>query len=392
MVMAVITSNSKVTALSNPPTKARKVGAELTFVDLFAGCGGLALGFLQAGFEPLGAVEIDPDAAETYRRNIDDRIFQEDIAAVNRRGGWPQARVLVGGPPCQGFSQLGTRDPHDPRNRLWREYVDALDQTGAEFFVMENVPQLLKSDQFKLFRRLVEGPDRRFRIAASVLCSADYGVPQMRHRAIVFGWREGSPALPTPTHGPKSPDGTRHLTVRDALRGLPSRPTGRSWHRSRPNIRETSIIRYRAVPPDGGNRFQMQAALEAQGLGSMVPECWRRKPIGTTDVFGRLWWDRPAVTVRTEFYKPEKGRYLHPQELRPLTVREAARLQSFPDTFEFPETQPMVGVARQIGNAVPPALAVCLAEAVKAQLVGGSINHNLEGAAALDDQLERVAS
>jgi DNA (cytosine-5)-methyltransferase 1 len=135
-----------------------------------------------------------------------------------------------------------------------------------------------------------------------------------------------------------------------------------------------SLLRYAAVPSDGGNRFQMQRLLDGRGLGHLVPPCWRNKPTGTTDVFGRLWWDRPALTIRTEFYKPEKGRYLHPQQPRPITVREAARLQSFPDSFTFPEGQSMASVARQIGNAVPPLFAKVLAEAVRSHLGGGGLS------------------
>ena len=108
----------------------------------------------------------------------------------------------------------------------------------------------------------------------------------------------------------------------------------------------------------------MQGDLEARGLGHLVPACWRNKPSGTTDVFGRMWWDRPAPTIRTEFFKPEKGRYLHPVEHRPITVREAARLQSFPDDFVFPDGQAMTSVAKQIGNAVPPLLAKAIGTAV----------------------------
>ena len=108
----------------------------------------------------------------------------------------------------------------------------------------------------------------------------------------------------------------------------------------------------------------MQRNLDSANLGHLVPRCWRDKPTGTTDVFGRLWWDRPAVTIRTEFYKPEKGRYLHPSAHRPITVREAARCMSFPDDFVFPDHQRMVSVRRQIGNAVPPLLARNLALAL----------------------------
>jgi DNA (cytosine-5)-methyltransferase 1 len=299
---------------------------------------------------------------------------------------WPKADLVIGGPPCQGFSQLGARDPDDPRNNLWKEYLEVLDQSDAEFFVMENVPQLLKSPQFQMFLSEVKRPRRDFKIRAAVLSAADYGVPQIRNRAIVFGWRRGEPNLPAPSFGANSPRQRPYLTVRSALHGLPLEPDSQNWHRPRPNIRHTSLLRYAAVPIDGGNRFQMQARLDHDGMAHLVPQCWRRKTIGTTDVFGRLWWDRPAVTIRTEFYKPEKGRYLHPTADRPITIREAARLQSFPDSFRFPENQPMVSVARQIGNAVPPGMAKALAEQVKAHLSG---DYAVEGAHA--GQLELVA-
>ena len=345
---------------SRDAPRARPTG--LTFIDLFAGCGGLALGFCQEGLLPLGAVEWDPAAAATYGLNLDDRIMVADIATVDS---WPKVDVVIGGPPCQGFSQLGTRDPGDPRNKLWREYARVLDVSEANVFVMENVPQLLRSDQFDLFRRTVQA--RGFSVESRILVAADYGVPQVRSRAIVIGSRLGSPVFPEPTHGAKSRDSRPYTTVRDAFSqdpALPLKPHGANWHRARANIRPTSIERYRAVPVDGGNRFQMQAKLDASGRSELVPACWRRKVTGTTDVFGRLWWDRPALTIRTEFFKPEKGRYLHPTEHRPITVREAARLQSFPDSFVFPETQSMVSVAKQIGNAVPPKLAAAIARAV----------------------------
>jgi len=336
------------------------------FIDLFAGCGGLALGFVQEGFRPVAAVEWDADAAETYRTNVDRHIETLDIADVR---GLPKATILAGGPPCQGFSLLGGRDAHDPRNRLWREYVRVLDETNADVFVMENVPQLLNSAQFRLLR--AEVIRSGFRVVAEVLNAADYGVPQMRRRAIVLGSRLGEPFFPERTHGPLSATPQPYRTVRQAWTeppALPEDPTGENWHVRRPSVRAESIMRYRSVPKDGGNRFQMQANLEAAGYGDLVPPCWRNKPTGTTDVFGRLWWDRPALTIRTEFFKPEKGRYLHPSADRAITVREAARLQSFPDSFAFPPGQSMVSVARQIGNAVPPLLARALARAIHEHL------------------------
>jgi DNA (cytosine-5)-methyltransferase 1 len=348
--------------LATTEAEAPSRGTGPTFIDVFAGCGGLALGFAQVGFQPVGAVEWDPDAASTYRLNIDRSIEVADIASVTR---WPEAEVVVGGPPCQGFSQLGTRDPNDTRNRLWKEYLRVLDRSGATVFLMENVPQLLRSGHFARFRRQAER--RGFTVMARVLCAAEYGVPQMRKRAVVLGSRIGTPLFPTETHGPRSQGRQPFVTVRDALiaaPALPQKPDGRNWHVGRPNVHPESIIRYKAVPKDGGNRFQMQARLDRSGRASLVPECWRRKITGTTDVFGRLWWDRPSLTIRTEFFKPEKGRYLHPTADRPITIREAARLQSFPDSFVFPADQSMVSVAKQIGNAVPPALAAAVARAI----------------------------
>jgi DNA (cytosine-5)-methyltransferase 1 len=117
------------------------------------------------------------------------------------------------------------------------------------------------------------------------------------------------------------------------------------------------LARYKAIPREGMNRFDLQ-----KRAPDLTPGCWLRKKSGGTDLFGRLWWDRPAFTIRTEFFKPEKGRYLHPMDHRPITHREAARLQSFPDDFVFKGTK--IEIAKQIGNAVPPALAARVADVV----------------------------
>ena len=211
---------------------------QLTFIDLFAGCGGLALGFLSAGgYRPVGACEFDLDAAATYRVNIDDAIFDEPIQGVED-GRWPQADVVIGGPPCQGFSQLGRRDGADPRNELWRNYVRVLAASDADIFVMENVPQLLRSDQYAVFKETVEG--RGFLVREDVLNAADYGVPQTRRRAIVIGSRFGMPEFPVKTTGHKVTTTSRTSTC-----AMPW-PTS---HRSRPIEtgtkagRESALIR-----------------------------------------------------------------------------------------------------------------------------------------------------
>ena len=200
---------------------------------------------------------------------------------------------------------------------------------------------------------------RDYVVDECVLNAADYGVPQRRRRGFVIASRIGPVTWPAETNGAGAHDGRAWVTVMDAIGDLPSEPTGEDLHLGR-NPTAMSLERYRAVPP-GGNRFDLAA-----NRPDLLPACWANKPTGTTDVFGRLWWDRPSVTIRTEFYKPEKGRYLHPEADRPITHREAARIQSFPDDFRFVGSR--IQIARQIGNAVPPLLAEAIAGVVKSRL------------------------
>jgi DNA (cytosine-5)-methyltransferase 1 len=349
----------------------------LTLVDLFAGCGGMTRGFEDSGeFRSVFAAEFDRDAAATYAANFGEHVAGgpiEDVAV------FPAADVVIGGPPCQGFSPLNREAVGFERRGLWREYLRALEAIEPRAFVMENVPELLRSAEFAEFQKRAESLG--FEVESEILNAADFGVPQRRRRAIVIGVREGHVPWPAPTHADPSANlrplvahrdtkGRRlppWVTFREAVEGLPLQPDERRWHRAR-NPRPESVRRYKAVPRDGGDRFQMQRNLDRAGLGDLVPRCWRNKPTGTTDVFGRLWWDRPAITIRTEFYKPEKGRYLHPSAHRPITIREAARLMSFPDDFVLPEDQSMSSIARQVGNAVPPLLARRIAEALATAL------------------------
>ncbi len=334
-----------------------------TVIDLFAGCGGLTQGFVEAGFTPIFAVEWDEDAAETYRRNFGDHVFVGPIEDVHR---FPSADVVVGGPPCQGFSPLNMRGVGLERRGLWEHYLRALSDAEPDVFVMENVPQLLRSAEYAEFCDAVHQLPGEYRLRGEVLNAADFGVPQRRRRAIVIGSRGGEPPWPEPTHqdpGQPSRFGrSPWVSFGEAVKGLPLQPDGSSWHRPR-NPRPMSVERYRAIPKEGEGRFELAARRP-----DITPRCWLEKETGSTDVFGRLWWDRPAYTIRTEFYKPEKGRYLHPTEHRPITVREAARCMTFPDDFVLPEEQSMTSVARQIGNAVPSLLARRIAEAIAEQL------------------------
>lgn len=335
-----------------------------TVLELFTGCGGLALGFKRAGYRTALCVEWDAAACQTVRRNLTERVAQCAIQEIEH---FPKADVVAGGPPCQGFSNLGERVPSDPRNQLWRQFVRAVLDAQPRVFLLENVPPLLRSQEFVEFRKLMT--DAGYGVEGRVLNAADYGVPQTRKRAIVIGVRGGEPSFPKPTHADPektevSPSSSLRpwRTVRDAIADLPFEPTEENWHIGR-NPTPMSHERYRHIPP-GGNRWNLPARL--------MPDCWKRKTKGGTDLFGRLWWDRPAVTIRCEFYKPEKGRYLHPEAHRPITHREAARLQGFPDDFVFEGKRIEVGI--QIGNAVPPQLAEAIARHIKTLLVENPAN------------------
>lgn len=354
----------------------------LSLADLFAGAGGLTEGFRQAGYSAVSAVEHDRWAAKTYAANFGEHVLAcgiEDVEIARHRKSlaWsgfdtegnvatvetPLIDVLVGGPPCQGFSPLGRMNDwsfDDPRNKLWKHYARVLDIVQPKVFVIENVPEILKSIEFDRLRRRISRSERGYRLVYGVLNAVAYGVPQARKRAIIIGSRVGQPTLPSET--------LERFTVRDAIGDLSETPTGLDWHVGR-NPLPSSLERYKCVP-EGGNRFDLM-----RERPDLTPDCWLRKKTGSTDVFGRMRWDDAAPTIRTEFFKPEKGRYLHPVAHRPITIREAARLQTFPDGFVFVGSN--VQVAKQIGNAVPIRLARVIAEHLKATLLRPKIQSAL---------------
>jgi DNA (cytosine-5)-methyltransferase 1 len=359
------------------------VAAPLTLIDLFAGCGGMTAGFVKHGYTPVYGVEHNLHAAATYAANYGEKhMHWGDIADVPDAD-IPDADVVIGGPPCQGFSNLGSKDVDDPRNQLWKQYLRFVQIARPKVFVIENVDRFSKSAEFQLLHDEADhGMITDYTLTSGLLLAADYGVPQRRTRTIVIGSRIGKIPLPTPSHA-KAPTLDEEIkpwrTVRDAIATLPARPTttelpdarteffGRSvpgqfkWldlHFGR-NPREQSLRRYDCIPP-GGGRFDLP--------DDLLPRCWREKKTGTTDVMGRMRWDAPSLTIRTEFFKPEKGQYLHPQWERDhpgkrinrvITHLEAALLQQFPETFTWCGSK--IEIARQIGNAVPVGLASAIA-------------------------------
>lgn len=346
---------------------------KLRVLDLFAGAGGFSEGLRQAGgYVTVQAVEMDPSAAATYSLNhAKASLYVGPIQQWLVEAVIPQVDVIIGGPPCQGFSRLGKQDIHDERNVLWREYVQTIVAAQPQYFVVENVAAFLQSPQFELFKDEMRlgGSLAEYDFQADVLNAADYGAPQARRRAVLIGHRRDLPfpGWPRKTHA------KNHQTVKQAfaatrtylVRDLPPRVhafdgaefagpfTTAEMHVSR-RYSDLSLQRFACIPP-GGSRFQIDDHLLAP--------CWRKHRTGAGDVMGRLRWERPSVTIRTEFFKPEKGRYLHPEEHRAITHFEAALLQGF--SLDYKWVGSKVSIARQIGNAVPIPLARAIGRCIK---------------------------
>ena len=344
-------------------------------IDLFSGAGGFTLGFTMhtvnngnPAFNPVWANDFNKESVDTYNANFGRHCHLGDIVDIlqNPYITIPQADIVIGGPPCQGFSLLNRERNNDARRELWKPFMEVVERSGANVFVMENVPQLLNTAEHE--RIIQEAEKQGFHTVSTVLKAVDYGVPQARQRAFIIGSRFNEDFMfpPLKTHcNPEKPYNLAEYipnpepwtSVSDAIADLPP-PEGTSIrHIQAPfnlhfgrNPTDLSLKRYRAIPEQGMNRFDLQRVAP-----ELTPACWIRKKSGGTDLFGRLWWNRPSVTIRTEFFKPEKGRYLHPEQHRPITHREAARIQTFPDEFTFHGSK--TEIARQIGNAVPPLLA-----------------------------------
>jgi DNA (cytosine-5)-methyltransferase 1 len=396
--------------------------SSIKVVDLFSGAGGFSAGFRayapsgpgSSPFESVAAVEYDEAAAATYAANFgQSHVANVDIATWDPEPYKGKVDVVMGGPPCQGFSALHRNNPKkpksdDPRNRLWAEYVRVVTAIRPKIFVLENVDRFLKSQEFESLKEATAdgGPLADYTLRWKILNAADYGVPQARRRAIVIATRNdvGEPLEhPHPTHSrevvplQRSLDGVdepeplnewlsvgetvfSHTPNKAPKTDLPARtdkPLGVSLpgpykttelHIGR-NPTLLSLARYNRIPA-GGNRHDLTGQwAEINGVETYLSTIsWDNHKTGSGDVMGRMHKDRPSVTIRTEFYKPEKGRYLHPEENRPITHYEAALIQGFPPDFKWFGSK--VQIARQIGNAVPVGLGQALAKAIHQRLKG----------------------
>lgn len=322
-----------------------------TAIDLFSGMGGLSLGLRQAGFNVIGAIEIDPVAVETYRANHKSTCtWTADIREMSpallmsalrlRRG---ELDLLAGCPPCQGFSSLRTRRKatavDDPRNDLVAEFGRFAIGLLPRIIMMENVPGLARDPRFLVLVRSLRR--NGYSLWWDIVDAAAYGVPQRRSRLILLGARgRGVAALSAGVARPIR-------TVRAAIGRLP--PAGSSGDplHDAPEHRSTEILSLiSAVPKDGGGR---------RDVTERTLPCHRRCD-GFGDVYGRMAWDDVAPTITSGCHNPSKGRFLHPSEDRAITLREAAILQSFPRRYSVSLKRGKEHAALMIGNALPPRL------------------------------------
>lgn len=313
----------------------------MKYVSLFSGGGGLDLGFEAAGFDPVVCVDNDPIACKTLRQNRPhwnvECVDIRDFDAKPYRG----ADVVVGGPPCQGFSTAGKGDPSDPRNFLWHEYMRVVEEVEPHAVVLENVSALThKRNGDHLTGIMGALESRGYKFAYSVLNAADYGVPQARRRLIVIGIRDGKASLPPPTTA------SDRVTVWDAIGDLAESSNDAMLNHEPNSHAERVIARWSLLAP-----------------GETDPN-YRR---------ARLDKDKPSVTIRAGGGYGPNGNHLggfhppiHPTLPRQLTVREAARIQSFPDDWELCGPKTIQG--RQIGNAIPVKLAEAIAKHVASLL------------------------
>lgn len=340
-------------------------------IDLFSGIGGLSEGFREAGFDVTVANEIDEEISKSYKKNnpntimINEDITKMDISSVFKK--YRDCDIVLGGPPCQGFSQKGKRlSLKDPRNYLFRYFAKVVDYIRPQFFVMENVPNLLTTSS-GFFKKEIDDifSNMGYLVSMSVLNAADYGVPQNRRRAIIIGTLGDSRVKfpPKNENKVKTWDAISDLAFLNSGEGefkqVYKFPAKTAYER---RLRKGSRFLYNhRATKHSEKAIDRMKLIPENGDRSDLPKKELTKSI-YSGTWGRIIKDQQSVTITTRFDTPSSGRFTHPFLNRALTVREAARIQSFPDTVIFYGTKS--SQMKQVGNAVPPLLAEKIAEQI----------------------------
>ena len=369
----------------------------MTTIDLFSGCGGMTLGFKMAGFRSIFASAVDEDAGKTFMRNFPETPFRvADICSITKEEvdkliGDEKPDVIIGGPPCQGFSLANKKRnavQDDPRNKLFYQFVKFIDWYSPKAFVMENVKGLLSMQNGEVIKTIVDAftnAGSGYNVAYRILCASDYGVPQSRERVIIIGVRKDLGIMPT--HPEPSGD---IVTVDDAIGDLPAisagqgtevqdypmepqndyqrlmrKKSGKVYNHIAMRHTPRLVERFKAIKP-GQNLLDVWETHGAVKRGAPGEKSEVKFNQNNLRVFG----DRPAPTIAASF----QSNFIHPHLNRNFTAREGARLQSFPDDFIFEgmrtkmSWQKGLSQYQQIGNAVPVLLAYNIAKHIKEML------------------------
>lgn len=345
---------------------------QLNIMDLFAGVGGLTYGFSKnPAFKIIAANEIERDISKAYTLNHPDVAMlncdigsiTEDVLTQTLNG--TSIDIIVGGPPCQSYSTLGKRRMDDRAN-LFLQYKRILSLIKPTAFVFENVVGILSMDGGRLFKNVQsEFEELGYCLKYKVLNAVDYGVPQLRERVILVGFLgENRFEYPEPTHG----DGLLpYVTLRDSIGDLPRLASGES-NNTYAKDPDNDFLRFvrasgcelteHSAPKNGAHLVKIMQTLKDGQSKDDLPEEIRPKS-GYGNTYAKLWWDKPSTTITRNFACPSSSRCIHPRDSRAMSIREGARLQSFPDDYIFFGSDGMKRL--EIGNAVPPLLSVAIA-------------------------------
>jgi DNA (cytosine-5)-methyltransferase 1 len=339
---------------------------KIDVLDFFSGCGGMSLGFAAISqktnlFNIIGGIDLSEFALKSFEKNYKTKTLRKDIREIYLNGEQQQVKdyfgikekrkkplVIIGCAPCQGFSAHQKRygHKHDERNTLIGAFAEIVVSFSPDYIVMENVPEILGDKYSQHYREAKEiFESKGYKISQGIFNSAGFGVPQARYRAVIVASKNNF-SLPSELLAPNE-----YATVKDAIGDLPPVNAGEisqadTYHRSASHKKST-IDTISKIPKNGGSR--------PKGVG---PKCLD-KVAGFYDVYGRLSWEKPSITITQYSRNPASGRFTHPDQNRGLTIREAARIQSFPDGFEFEGN--LDECFKQIGEAVPPLLSLAIA-------------------------------
>lgn len=356
-------------------------------IDLFAGVGGLSYGFSNIDdFNIVAANELEKDISVAYSINHPDvKMINCDIREltedeIRKTIGDQKIDIIIGGPPCQSYSTIGKRQLDDRAN-LFIEYKRILEIVQPKAFVFENVVGILSMDLGKLFQRVQNVfEELGYTVKYKVLDAVNFGVPQHRERVILVGMKgENNFVYPEETHGDNESGKLPWVTYGEALCDLPSIKSGQidnSYNMDPVNdfqrfVRKngTTVASEHRAPKNGAHLIRIMETLEeGQGKNDLPDEIRPKSGYGNT--YAKLWWNKPSTTITRNFACPSSSRCIHPRDSRAMTIREGARLQSFPDDYVFYGSDGMKRL--EIGNAVPPLLSIAIAK----QMIVALTNHD----------------